>query len=320
MISRGLRRTLLYLKDENGIMVSPKEEDFDVTIIGTKAEVKGLRKSVASLVVVQGTDMGEQFLIRRNSLIIGRSKTSDIVIRDKRISRAHARIEVQYIPQKQKTSYTIVDLGSTNHVYVNGKKVQSHVLSNDDKIQVGDTIIKFEIQDTIDSKFHENIQRKLKHDDLTALLTYESFKEAVNWEIENARVRGKKLVLLMMDLDNFKKVNDTYGHLAGSFILREIGKLIYNNLRLFDISARYGGEEFISCLPDTNKHEAFHAAERLRRTIADSVFIHDNKKINITISIGVSQFPDNGLTLEELVRFADEMLYKAKREGKNKVI
>jgi diguanylate cyclase (GGDEF)-like protein len=193
------------------------------------------------------------------------------------------------------------------------------MLSNDDKIQLGDTIIKFEIQDKIDSKFHADIQRKLQYDDLTALLTYESFKDAMSWEIETARARSKPFVLLMMDLDDFKKVNDTCGHLTGSFILQEIGKLINDNLRFFDISSRYGGEEFISCLPDTNKQEAFHAAERLRKTIADNVFIHNNKKISITISIGVSQFPNNGLTLEELVRSADEMLYKAKREGKNRV-
>jgi diguanylate cyclase (GGDEF)-like protein len=241
------------------------------------------------------------------------------MLRDKRISRSHAKIDLQYELQKQKPSYCIVDLGSTNHVYVNGKQIQSHMLSNDDKIQLGDTIIKFEIQDKIDSKFHADIQRKLKYDDLTALLTYESFKDAMGGEIENARARSKPFVLLMMDLDDFKKVNDTHGHLTGSFILQEIGKIINDNLRFFDISARYGGEEFISCLPDTNKQEAFHAAERLRKTIAESVFVHNNKKISITISIGVSQFPDNGVTLEELVRTADEMLYKAKREGKNRV-
>jgi diguanylate cyclase (GGDEF)-like protein len=304
----------------SGLMGSPKEEDFDATIIGTRAETESLRKSVASLVIVHGADIGKQFLIRRNGLVIGRSDSADIMIRDKRISRAHARINVQYEMQKKNTTYSIFDLESTNHVYVNGEQIQSHVLSNDDKIQLGDTIIKFEIQDKIDSKFHEDIQRKLKYDDLTALLTYDSFKDAMSWEIENAQAKNKPFVLLMMDLDNFKKVNDTYGHLTGSFILQEIGKIINDNLRFFDVSARYGGEEFISCLPDTNKQEAFHAAERLRNTIAESVFVHNNKKINITISIGVSQFPDNGVTLEELIRIADEMLYKAKREGKNRVI
>jgi len=300
-------------------MGSPKEEDFDATIIGTRAETDGLRKSVASLIIVQGADIGKQFLIRRNSLILGRSDSADIMLRDKRISRSHAKIDVQYELQKQKTSYSIVDLGSTNHVYVNGEQIQSQMLNNDDKIQLGDTIIKFEIQDKIDSKFHADIQRKLQYDDLTALLTYESFKDAMRWEIKNARTRDKPFVLLMMDLDDFKKVNDTYGHLAGSFILQEIGKLINNHLRFFDISARYGGEEFISCLPDTKKQEAFYAAERLRKMIADHEFIHNIKKIGITISIGVSQFPDNGVTLEDLIQSADEMLYKAKREGKNRV-
>lgn len=300
-------------------MGSPQENDCDATIVGTRAETDGLKKSVAGLVIVQGADIGKQFLIRRNSLIIGRSDSADIMLRDKRISRFHVKIDVQYELQKKKTSYCIVDLGSTNHVYVNGKRIQSHMLSNGDKIQLGDTIIKFEIQDKIDSKFHADIQRKLKYDDLTALLTYESFKDAMSWEVENARAKSRTFVLLMMDLDDFKKVNDTYGHLAGSFVLQEIGKIINDNLRFFDISARYGGEEFISFLPDTNKQEAFHAAERLREMIADNIFIHNNKKFRITISIGASQFPDNGVTLEELIRTADEMLYNAKREGKNRV-
>jgi two-component system cell cycle response regulator len=301
-------------------MVPSKESNLDETIIITKADVKGLRKSVASLVIVKGNDIGNQFFIRRNSLVIGRSESADIVIRDKRISRFHAKIDVTYIPQEKRASYTISDLGSTNHVYVNGQKVQSRQIENDDKIQLGKTILKFEIQDKIDSKFHADIQRKVKYDGLTSLLTYESFKDAVNWEITNAGARNRKLVLLMMDLDNFKKVNDTYGHLTGSFILKEIGRLINDNLRLFDISARYGGEEFVSCLPDTDKREAFHAAERLRNIIADNVFVHDNKRVKITISIGLSQFPDNGLTLEELVRSSDEMLYRAKSDGKNRVV
>ena len=119
-------------------MGSPKEEDFDATIIGTRAETDGLKKSVASLVIVQGADIGKQFLIRRNSLIIGRADGADIMLRDKRISRFHARIDIQYELQKQKTSYSIVDLDSTNHVYVNGKQIQSRMLSNDDKIQCYD--------------------------------------------------------------------------------------------------------------------------------------------------------------------------------------
>lgn len=301
-------------------MVPPKETDFDTTLIGAKVKVEGLKKSVATLVIVQGNEIGKQFIIRRNSLVIGRSEDADITIRDKRISRSHAKIDVNYLPQEKMTCYTIVDLGSTNKVYVNSRQIQSCLLEPDDKIQLGDTILKFEVQDKVDSKFHADIQRKLKYDNLTSLLTYESFKEALNWELGKAADRNKKFVLLMMDLDNFKKVNDTYGHLAGSFVLKEVGRLINDNLRHFDISARYGGEEFISYLPDTDKHEGVTPAERLRKAIADNVFIHDNKEIRITISIGVSQFPENGSTLEELVRSADEMLYKAKRDGKNRVI
>jgi diguanylate cyclase (GGDEF)-like protein len=123
----------------------------------------------------------------------------------------------------------------------------------------------------------------------------------------------------MMDIDDFKRVNDSYGHLTGSFILKEIGRIIKYNTRQFDVSARYGGEEFITYLPDTRKHEAFHAAERLRKAIADHIFAYDDREVRVTISIGVSEFPEDGSTLDKLVQKADDMLYKAKRDGKNRV-
>lgn len=300
-------------------MVLSKTIDHDATIIGTQADFENLKETFASLVILQGNEIGAQFNIRRNDLTIGRSSSADIMIKDKKISRSHANIKVIYSPEKKKNIYHLFDLGSTNHVYVNGKQIQDHLLEDGDKIQIGDTILKFAIQDKIEAKFHIDIQRKIEYDDLTALLTQKSFKAAVSWELENSRDRSHKFSLLMMDIDDFKQVNDTYGHLTGSFILKEIGKIIKNNIRQFDISARYGGEEFIACLPDANKHEAFHLAERLRKAIALHVFTDKNKEVKVTVSIGISQFPDDGLALDELVKIADDMLYRAKRDGKNRV-
>ena len=123
----------------------------------------------------------------------------------------------------------------------------------------------------------------------------------------------------MMDLDDFKKMNDSYGHLAGSFVLREIGELIRTKFRQFDVSARYGGEEFVAFLPETDAQEAFTASERVRVLIEKGVFLHHERDLRITISMGISHFPDDGLELEQLIQTADERLYRAKREGKNRI-
>ncbi len=293
--------------------------DNDPTVIGTKADIENLEKIYASLIILHGDGIGTQFDIRRNDLNIGLSSDADVMVSDKRISRFHAKIKVIYDHDRKQSLYELLDLDSTNHVYVNGKQTRDHLLHDGDKIQVGDTILKFVIQDKIEAKFHLDIQRKIEYDDLTSLLTYESFKTAVCRELETSRDKNSRNSLLMMDIDDFKKVNDTYGHLTGSYILEKMGSIIKNNIRQFDVPARYGGEEFITCLPDTSKHEAFHSAERLRKNIAGHDFIYNNTEVKITVSIGISQFPENGLTLEELVNSADYMLYKAKKEGKNRV-
>ena len=306
---------ICFLSDK---MAPPERIDSNPTIVGTKADIESLGKTFASLVIVQGNEIGKQFIIRRNNIVIGRTSDADFMVKDNRISRSHAKISVVYVPEKKVCHHNLVDLVSTNHVYVNGKQIKEHLLENGDKIQIGDTILKFAIQDIVDAKFHADIQRKIEYDDLTSLLTYESFKTAISWELENSRDKNR-FSLLMMDLDDFKKVNDTYGHLTGSFILKEIGRIINHGTRQFDVSARYGGEEFISFLPDTRKHEAFCAAERLRKAIAGHIFAYDDREARITISIGISEFPEDGSTLDKLVQMADLMLYKAKQDGKNLV-
>lgn len=291
----------------------------DATVVSTGSDYERLQKTAASLVIVQGNDIGKHFPIRRNSISIGRSTDADIILKDKRTSRIHAKIDTVYKADRNLKLFYLVDLGSTNHVHVNGKKIQDYLLENGDKIQIGDTILKFELQDEIDSRFHADIQRKIKYDDLTGLLTYESFTAALNWELETARSDHKSISLLMMDLDNFKNVNDTYGHLAGSYVLQEVGKLIKQATRQFDISARYGGEEFVTFMPETARYEAFYPAERLRRAIADHRFTHEGTDIRVTISIGISEFPDHGSTLDSIVQKADALLYQAKQDGKNLV-
>ena len=123
----------------------------------------------------------------------------------------------------------------------------------------------------------------------------------------------------MMDLDHFKSVNDTHGHLMGSHVLAEVGRLIRDSIRTVDVSARYGGEEFVSYLPEAFLAGAHQVAERVRRAIESHSFSLDGRTIRVTISIGIALFPEHGREINTLVARADKALYRAKESGRNRV-
>jgi diguanylate cyclase (GGDEF)-like protein len=294
-------------------------EDHDATLISSVVEFADVDRRVATLVVVQGAEIGRHYPLRRNRVVLGRGDAADVLVPHKSISRAHAQIEALRLGGD--TIYRLTDLGSTNHVFVNGRRVESQVLADGDKIHLGgDVVLKFELQDAIDAKFHADVRNRIHYDDLTGLLTYESFQTAFSWELDRGSRSAKGCGVVMMDLDDFKRVNDTNGHLAGSAVLREVGALIRDRMRQFDVAARYGGEEFVAYLPETAAVEAFTAADRLRRLLAETTFAYQDRPIPMTISMGVSHFPEDGRALEPLIRVADERLYRAKRAGKNQVV
>jgi len=298
---------------ENGI-------EPDSTIIMQKQERFIVKIVHATLIIVEGAEIGTQFFLRRSLYTLGRSPDVDITIKsDTMISRRHAQIEVMFDQHTKKTDYLLTDLNSTNYTYVNEKQISQHSLRDGDKIRIGDTTLKFALQDTIDARFHKEIQQRILYDSLTSLLTKESFYIAMESELNRCRINSLPLSLLMMDIDFFKKVNDTYGHQTGSFVLSEIGRLILDNLRDLDLSGRYGGEEFIALLLETNKQHAFSIAERVRNVIGNHLFVYDDKSIKVTISIGIAQYPEDVCTIEELVAKADKALYQCKHTGRNKV-
>lgn len=291
--------------------------DHDATVVSTSAKFEASVREVPALVVVQGAEIGRHYPLRRSRIVFGRGEEADIVLRDKKISRAHAKIDSLRVGGE--TVYRLTDLESTNHVFVNGRQIATTLLSAGDKIHLGDVVLKFELQDAIDAKFHTEIRNRIRYDELTGLLTYDSFRTALGWELARNANSVTGCSVVMMDLDDFKKLNDTWGHLAGSFVLREVGALIRGNLRHFDVAARYGGEEFVAYLPETESAEAWVAADRLRQVMADHDFRHQERSIHLTISMGISHFPEDGRELEPLIQVADERLYRAKREGKDRV-
>jgi diguanylate cyclase (GGDEF)-like protein len=294
---------------------------FDKTLVTERTEVDSqrLKKNHASLVVMQGAEIGRDFRLRRGSMVIGRGLDVDMRIPDDLASRRHARIEFAWNPITESATFQIVDLGSTNRVYVNSRPVERIELKDGDKIQIGDTVLKFVLLDDIEAKFHAEVRNRISFDQLTGLLTKESLYLALDVELKRCLRYTVPLAVLMMDLDFFKAINDTHGHLMGSHVLSEVGRLMAHSIRGADVAGRYGGEEFVAYLPEADGAGAIQVAERIRHNIESHAFALDGKTVRATISIGVALFPAHGRDLRSLVARADRALYKAKEEGRNRI-
>lgn len=156
-------------------------------------------------------------------------------------------------------------------------------------------------------------------DDLTGLYTHAYFKERLEEEVKRAARYGEKFMVLMMDIDNFKHLNDSYGHPAGDIVLKNVADGIKQNIRETDIVGRYGGEEIAVILHSISVKKARNIAENIRKSIKTMEFVFNYRRVSVTLTIGASCFPDSP-TAEILIGRADEALYTGKRKGKNKVI
>ena len=173
---------------------------------------------------------------------------------------------------------------------------------------------------------YAEILKYASFDALTNLNNRRQFEMRLSQEVATARRKKTDLSCIMIDIDYFKKVNDTYGHAVGDFVLKEVAKMITKELREYDIASRYGGEEFCILLPHTIIKDATNVAERLRHTVEStildikSVCEFECENFNVTISMGVSQFDDSYTTNEQLYKNADKALYRAKKSGRNRVM
>jgi diguanylate cyclase (GGDEF)-like protein len=156
-------------------------------------------------------------------------------------------------------------------------------------------------------------------DELTSVYCRRYFLERFSEELKRSKKNKLSLTFLMIDIDNFKQFNDRYGHLVGDAILRQVTKTISQAVRQIDFIGRYGGEEISVVLSETNREQANFAAERIRQAIALEVIKVYDEELRVTVSIGVSTFPDHALNMQNLIEIADQALYLAKETGKNKV-
>ncbi len=171
------------------------------------------------------------------------------------------------------------------------------------------------------AKLHAQTQQLAVTDGLTGLYNHRQFKEFFSRELSRARRHKKHLSVIMFDIDDFKKFNDTYGHPLGDRVLQIVAELLPQILRQGDILCRYGGEEFIAILPETCIDKAVAAAERVRSAVeTDSIkMLNGQTQTGITVSIGVASYPADGDSVTDLLSSVDKLLYKAKGSGKNRV-
>jgi diguanylate cyclase (GGDEF)-like protein len=168
-------------------------------------------------------------------------------------------------------------------------------------------------------EINQELDKYSRTDVLTGLSNRRDFTEKINYELSRVHRSKKTFSILMCDIDYFKKVNDTYGHDCGDYVLIYIADLLRTTLREQDIIARWGGEEFIILLPDTSLKGAKEIAEKLRRRVAREQYVYNNKKFKLTVSIGISGY-EEGHSIDDCIKIADESLYVAKETGRNKVL
>ncbi len=282
----------------------------------------------ACLVVINGVDLGKKYNLAQDSTIIGRSSKVDIQIDEESISRNHAVIE------NDGEAIVIRDLKSTNGTYVNDRPIDERSLRDGDQVKIGRTIFKFLSGSNVEASYHDEIYRLTTTDGLTQVYNKRYFLQEMEREMSRCLRYQRDLSLVMLDIDHFKPVNDTYGHLAGDHILKQCAQRIVRTIRRDDIFARYGGEEFILLLPEVGKTQGIRTAEKIRTTIENEPFVFDGVEIGITLSLGVADLQEylarssqngSGQVNHEVnafafIKLADDRLYRAKESGRNRVV
>lgn len=267
----------------------------------------------ACIVVIYGPELGKRAPLGVSTFEIGRSSRSDLPIDQESISRHHARITWDG------NRHFIEDLGSTNGTFVDDQTVKRQALKDGDQIKIGRSILKYMSGDNIEANYHEEIYRLMTMDALTQTHNRRYFNEALEREYNRSLRYRRALSLVLFDIDHFKQINDTYGHVAGDSVLRQLSLTVKPRLRQQDVLARVGGEEFAVLLPEVDGPGARIAAEKIRKLVEAARFLVEAKEFGCTVSVGVTTFDARVTSPAMLYEAADQNLYAAKNGGRNRV-
>lgn len=254
-------------------------------------------------------------LMEQDTVVVGRDQQCDLQLEDSSVSRRHAEF------RRVNDSYDLCDMGSTNGTLVNGERIVNHELQSGDCVKIGSYLFKFLSAGSIETIYHETIYSAMTIDALTGAFNKSYLLDNLEREISRCQRRRRPLAVVMADIDRFKSVNDTHGHLTGDEVLKEFGRRLLSIRRADDLFARYGGEEFTLVLSETEPAEAMAIAERCREVIAAESFETSIGPLEITASFGVSMLNYDPATCPtDMIGVADERLYEAKQGGRNQVV
>ncbi len=261
------------------------------------------------------TLLGKRFVLDLDTMRVGRGSENQVVLDADSVSRRHAHFE------QRGERWFVVDDQSTNGTYVNDELIPSErPLLNGDRVKIGSTIFKYLSGTDVESMYHEEIYKMTIVDGLTGAHVKRYLMEALDRELTRAKRHSRPLSLVMFDVDHFKRINDTLGHLAGDYALKELARVVQSRIRRDEVLARYGGEEFALVLPETNLEGAEALAETLRQRIESHEFVFEGERIEVTVSLGVAERTELMTGPNDLVQVADACLYIAKRTGRNRVV
>jgi two-component system cell cycle response regulator len=271
-------------------------------------------KATPFLILLAGDEAGRMVRLQEE-ITIGRSPKATMRLTGDGVSRLHARL------YRNGDITFIEDLGSTNGTLVNGNRLSSPaVLSDGDKIQIGPSfLLKFSLQDDVEQSFQQQLYEAALRDPLTKVYNRRALTDRLETELSHLTRHGGELTVMLFDLDRFKTINDTYGHLAGDHVLRVFSGIVLAMTRREDFFARYGGEEFVMLCRSTSLEHASLLGERIRATVERERFMFEDKHIPVTVSIGISSAWAR-CTTSEVIAVADAALYAAKNVGRNAVV
>ncbi len=277
------------------------------------------RRTRGILTVTAGADAGRVLSLPAGELVtLGRAQECTFPFDDPSLSREHARL------MRMGDDWIVKDRASTNGTFVNDVRIDKSVtLSDGDRLQLGNgTTLRYALVDDAEEAALRKVYEAASRDALTGVYNRKHLEERLDAELEHAKRHGTELSVIISDVDFFKKVNDTHGHLAGDAVLKEVARRLGAAIRPDDVLARYGGEEFVVVARLTDRDDAVALAERLRIELSASPVRWDGKDIPVTASAGVASLVCCGdaPTKERLLGTADGRLYRAKEQGRNRVV
>lgn len=299
------------------MIIGATADSFDATLPKSSPDIAVPREgSCCSLVQIYPTNILAGLVKLSGTINLGRDADNHLQLADASVSRHHARLE------QVGSSYQLHDLGSTNGTFVNDRRITQCELHGDETIRMGSFIFKFLPAGGIEAHYHSTVYSAMTRDGLTGAFNKSYLLDALDHEIARSYRSLRPLTLLMMDIDHFKKINDTHGHLVGDEVLREFATRLNNCRRQDDLLCRYGGEEFVLILSETPLTAAIQLAERCRLAVAQESFSTSESSIDVTVSIGAASLnlEHQRITRATLLELADQQLYLAKKSGRNRVM